>query len=136
MMSAGNAYELPDDDVRLGEVVHVVEAGNVVFITRHGEPVAAITPPDMVMLAGFQAVEMADAALARTVKAGEAILAAAGELRDERVRKNLTDRVNAMIEAAEDAADLAAARLTLARIEAGEETVVPWEQALAELADK
>src|SRR5262245_60012803 len=122
MVSAGHAYELPDDDVRLGEAVHVAEAGNDVFITRHGEPVAAITPLDMVMLARFQAVEMADAALARTVKAGEAILAAAGELRDERVRRNLTDRVNAMIEAAEDAADLAAARLTLARIDTGEET--------------
>jgi hypothetical protein len=46
-----SAFELYEDGGRLGEAVHTVEAGNVVFVLRHGERVAEITPPDMVLLA-------------------------------------------------------------------------------------
>src|SRR5258708_3719793 len=130
--SAGRAFELPDDDARLGEVVHIAEAGNVVFITRHGETIAELTPPNMVMLARRQAVEMAEAALAQAREAATAILASPASLAAVQVRDTINARVESMVEAAEDALDLALARLTLARIDAGEETVLSWEQAEAQ----
>jgi antitoxin (DNA-binding transcriptional repressor) of toxin-antitoxin stability system len=41
------AYELPSDETALAEAVREAEGGEVVYLTRHGERVAALVPPEV-----------------------------------------------------------------------------------------
>lgn len=52
----GHVYELPPDDVAPADAVHEAAAGDVVYLTRQGERVAALVPLD-VAAAGAAALE-------------------------------------------------------------------------------
>jgi antitoxin (DNA-binding transcriptional repressor) of toxin-antitoxin stability system len=45
-VTAAYAYELPPDDRAPADAVHQAEGGQVVYLTRHGQRVAAIVPAD------------------------------------------------------------------------------------------
>src|SRR4051794_23434698 len=98
-----SAFELPEDDDQLGEAVHTVEAGNVVFVLRHGERVAEISPPDMMLLAREQAVTMARTAADEARNAADVIVRSAGLLGDEAVRAAITKPVLQIVDHAEEA---------------------------------
>jgi hypothetical protein len=51
-------FEVPDDDPRLGELVAGATEGNVVYLTRRGERLAAVIPLDRV--AGVRGAILAD----------------------------------------------------------------------------
>jgi len=75
-MTAAHAYELPPDDTAPAGAVRGAAHGDVVYLTRQGEPVAAVVPPD-VAAAGLAAVTaLEDAA---DVRAARAALAEGGE---------------------------------------------------------
>jgi prevent-host-death family protein len=42
----GHAYELPPDDTLPADAVREAAAGDVVYLTRNGLPVAAVVPAD------------------------------------------------------------------------------------------
>lgn len=55
-MTSSHAYELPPNTSAPAEAVEAAEHGQVVYLTRNGEPIAAIVPAD-VAAAGAAAVE-------------------------------------------------------------------------------
>jgi antitoxin (DNA-binding transcriptional repressor) of toxin-antitoxin stability system len=68
-MSAAHDFELLPHTAVPAEAVDAAEHGQVVYLTRNGEPVAAVVPAD-VAAAGFAAIEaLEDAADLRAVRA-------------------------------------------------------------------
>jgi antitoxin (DNA-binding transcriptional repressor) of toxin-antitoxin stability system len=55
-VTSSHAYELPPHTSAPAEAVDAAEHGQVVYLTRNGEPIAAIVPAD-VATAGAAAVE-------------------------------------------------------------------------------
>jgi antitoxin (DNA-binding transcriptional repressor) of toxin-antitoxin stability system len=55
-VTSANAYELPPHTSAPAEAVDAAEHGQVVYLTRNGQPIAAIVPAD-VAAAGSAAVE-------------------------------------------------------------------------------
>jgi antitoxin (DNA-binding transcriptional repressor) of toxin-antitoxin stability system len=71
----GHVYELPPDDVAPADAVHEAAAGDVVYLTRRGERVAALVPLD-VAAAGAAALEALEALEdAEALRAAQAALA-------------------------------------------------------------
>ncbi|WP_432980045.1 hypothetical protein [Dactylosporangium sp. CA-233914] len=130
-----SAFELHEDGGRLGEAVHTVEAGNVVFVLRHGERVAEITPPDMVLLAREQAVTMARTAAQEARQAADSIVESAARLGDASVREAITRPVLEIADHAEEAAAVATARLALARHARNGDVAAIWPWAVTLPAD-
>ncbi len=56
MSEAAQVYELPPDETAPAGAVHEAEGGEVVYLTRHGERVAALVPPEVARV-GAAAVE-------------------------------------------------------------------------------
>jgi len=71
-----HAYELPPDDVAPADAVHEAAAGDVVYLTRRGERVAALVPLE-VAAAGAAALEALEA-----LEDAEALAAARAALAD------------------------------------------------------
>jgi antitoxin (DNA-binding transcriptional repressor) of toxin-antitoxin stability system len=90
-------YELPDDDPELQEAVDSVKAGNVVLLSRHGEPVAALTPLETVVLARKQAAEGAIATTLGQLDAAREIIKAVEQLPSEEVRRRILEPVMALV---------------------------------------
>lgn len=68
-MSAAHAFEIPLHAAVPAEAVDAAEQGQVVYLTRNGEPVAAVVPAD-VAAAGAAAIEaLEDAADLRAARA-------------------------------------------------------------------
>jgi antitoxin (DNA-binding transcriptional repressor) of toxin-antitoxin stability system len=68
-MSAAPDFELPPHTAVPAEAVDAAEHGQVVYLTRNGEPIAAIVPAD-VAAAGAAAIEaLEDAADIRAARA-------------------------------------------------------------------
>jgi antitoxin (DNA-binding transcriptional repressor) of toxin-antitoxin stability system len=76
-MTSAHAYELPPHTSAPAEAVDAAEHGQVVYLTRNGEPVAAIVPAD-VATAGAAAIEALEDA--EDLRAARAALAEGGEL--------------------------------------------------------
>jgi antitoxin (DNA-binding transcriptional repressor) of toxin-antitoxin stability system len=55
-VTSANAYELPPHTSAPAEAIDAAEHGQVVYLTRNGQPIAAIVPAD-VAAAGSAAVE-------------------------------------------------------------------------------
>jgi antitoxin (DNA-binding transcriptional repressor) of toxin-antitoxin stability system len=71
-MSAAPDFELPPHAAVPAEAVDAAEHGQVVYLTRNGEPIAAIVPAD-VAAAGAAAIEaLEDAADVRAARAARA----------------------------------------------------------------
>ncbi|MEV0132938.1 hypothetical protein AB0H83_31310 [Dactylosporangium sp. NPDC050688] len=134
MTSAARAYELPDDS--LTEVVAEARLGNVVYLVRDGERVAVVQGTEARIRELEDVALAADAQLRAEAESARKTLALVeqsfpeGSPVGQSVRALLDERVAA----AEDIADLAAARAAMARIEAGEETV-SFAQLVAELEE-
>lgn len=74
-MSVAHDFELPPHSGVLAEAVDAAVDGQVVYLTRNGEPVAAIVPAD-VAIAGAAAVEALEDA--EDIRAARAALAEPG----------------------------------------------------------
>lgn len=74
-MTSASAYELPPHTSAPAEAVDAAEHGQVVYLTRNGQPIAAIVPTD-VATAGAAAVEALEDA--EDVRAARAALAEPG----------------------------------------------------------
>jgi antitoxin (DNA-binding transcriptional repressor) of toxin-antitoxin stability system len=69
-MSTGYAYELPagKPDDALADALADVEAGRISYLTRHGQPVAALVPVDE-LVELQHALDLVDLAEVETIKA-------------------------------------------------------------------
>lgn len=69
MVTAAHTFELPPHSAAPAEAVDAAVDGQVVYLTRNGEPAAAIVPPE-VAAAGTAAIEaLADADDVRAARA-------------------------------------------------------------------
>jgi antitoxin (DNA-binding transcriptional repressor) of toxin-antitoxin stability system len=101
--------ELPIEDVAaLAGAVHEAASGQVVYITEHGERVAAIVPPGMVAVLERLSADVLEELSVTAARGGSDDLA----------------------ELLEELSDRAAAREARARIAAGS-PLIPWEQVKA-----
>jgi antitoxin (DNA-binding transcriptional repressor) of toxin-antitoxin stability system len=94
-----------EDTPAVAEHVHEAARGQVVYITEHGERVAAIVPPEIAAVLEQLSADQLDQLSATAAQLG----------------------LNDVAELTEDLADRAAAREARARIAAGS-PLVPWEQ--------
>ncbi|MET7398933.1 hypothetical protein ABZS66_36185 [Dactylosporangium sp. NPDC005572] len=113
-MTAAAMYELPDDDAELQEAMDTVEAGNVVLLSRDGQPVAALTPLETFMRARKQAAEGAVAASVSQLDAALEIIKAVEQLPSEEVRRRILEPVMALVQNVNEGPSVAMARLMLA----------------------
>jgi antitoxin (DNA-binding transcriptional repressor) of toxin-antitoxin stability system len=133
-MTAAHAheYELPPRAPVPAEAVTAAEGGQVVYLTRGGKRVARVTPPDEDLRLLEEAARLAEQHEAEVGEELDLIRRACAEPHYEPVRRLVLPYLERRLRDAEDAADLAAGRLELARRDAGEEAI-PAEQLWAEL---
>jgi len=135
MTSAARAYEMPDD--ALTEVVAEARLGNVVYLVRDGERVAVVQGTEARIRELEDVAQAADAQLRAEAESARKTLELVAQslTGDSQIGLSVRALLDERVAAAEDIADLAAARAAMARIEAGEETI-SHAQLLAELADQ
>lgn len=133
-MTAAHAFELPEDEPELNRAVQEATSGEVVYLTRRGQPIVALTSAAPVLNALDDAERIANTALDGVYEvAGSLARFIEQNVPDEQGRQQLLARLDALVEQAEDEADIATARSAVARIDAGLDEAIPWEQLKAEL---
>lgn len=68
-MTAAHAYELPPDDTAPAGAVRGATHGDVVYLTRRGEPIAAVVPLDVAAAGEAAVTALQDAADIRAARA-------------------------------------------------------------------
>lgn len=69
MTAAHAAYEVPAHTPVPADAVDAAEGGEVVYLTRDGEPVAALVPPDVAAAGSAAVIALEDAADLRAARA-------------------------------------------------------------------
>ncbi len=135
MTSAARAYELPDD--ALAEVVAEARLGNVVYLVRDGERVAVVQGTEARIRELEDVAQAADAQLRAEAESARKTLDLVKQSfpADSPIGQSVRALLDERVAAAEDIADLAAAKAAMARIEAGEATI-SHAQLLAELEEQ
>lgn len=114
-MTAAHAYEY-EVPPRAGVPADAIEAaagGEVVYLVRRGERLAAVVPPEAALHVLEEAARAAEAAEENTAEMCRRLWASVADA-DDAVREATRRAIDEAMEAAEEAADLAAARASLA----------------------